>query len=218
MAEKKSPTIEIDESNDSDQDIAKIIDELSTDAQKHLAENVESILEGIGPVNDSSDPDMLMKNLQSFYDDMNKAEKRALSDEENFTTNQKRRKIDYFNIEDGPFQVVGGTKNKKNLSSKAYDSLTPDKNSSMVQDPFTPKHVATCSSTEEPSTSHTLSAQLPPPPTTPSSSQPSFNPKHVQTCPVPEQPSTSSFSSTQPPQPPVSASTSQETPSVSSLR
>ena len=221
MAEKKSPTKEIDESNDSDQDIIKIIDELDTDAQKHVAENAERFLEDFELMEDLGDSDMLMKNLQSFFEDMKKAEKRALSDEqeENLTSEEKRQKIDYFNIEDETTQVTGGTKNKKNSSSNAYDSLTPEKNSSMAQDPFNPKHVPTCSDTEEPATSHPSSGQLPQPPTTPSSSQAQYNPKLVQTSPLPNKPITTTSSlSTQPPQPPATASTSQGTCSVSSPR
>ena len=196
------------------------MDEITTDAQKALIQNVESLLEDFGPVNDSTDPEEeeIIKNLKKYREELKEVEKRALSDEEKLCSNQKRRKIDYFNIEDEPIQVVGGTKNKKNLSYNENDSLTPLKNSSMVQDLFNPKHVQTCSSTEEPSTSHSSSAQLPPSPSIPSSSQPSLNPKHVQTCSDAEEPSGSTSSSTQPRQPPVSASTSQGTRSVSSLR
>ena len=222
MAEKKSPTIEFEDSNESNQYNKNKMNDFTSDTQKALMQNAEIFLENFGPVNDFTDAtqEERIKSLETFYEDMNKAEKRALSDEEeeNISRDKKRRQIDCYNIEDEPFQFVGGTKNKKNLSHNEYDSLTPLKNSSMAQDPFTPKHVATCSSTEEPSTSNTLSAQLPPPPSIPSSSQPSFNPKLVQTCSDAEEPSASSSSSTQPPQPPVSASTSRGTRSVSSLR
>ena len=210
MAEKKSPTKEIVEVNESNLYNMKKIDDLTTDAQKALMQNVESLLEDFGPVNDSTDPEEeeIIKNLKKYRDDLKNAEKRALSDEEKLSTNQKRRKFDYFNIEDDPIQVVGGTKNKNILSSNAYDSLSAEKNSSMAQEPFNSKHVATCSSTEQPTTSHTLSGQLPQPPSIPSSSQPSFNPKLVQTCSDAEQP----------PQPHALPSTSQGTRSVSSLR
>ena len=198
------------------------MDDFTTDAQKALMQNVESLLKDFEQMEDSSDPEQeaIINNLKKYREDLIKVQKRALSDEqeENISRDKKRRKIDCYNIEDEPFQFVGGTKNKKNLSYNEYDSLTADKNSSMAQDPFNPKHVATCSSTEEPAISHSSSAQLPPPPSIPSSSQPSYNPKHVQTCSDAEEPSGSTSSSTQPRQPPVSASTSQGTRSASSLR